>query len=156
VDCGDHRFPVDRANEQITRVGVGLLWATEARERLGRPHLPLLDIGSTGERLPGPAEDRDPSFPITVEIGECLSQRAHQISVEGVSLVRTVQRVRCDVPLPGIADELLAVRHLLPSHLLRWRPSTAPTTAACSCLSSSFAIAAQTMRKLRSLPTEKP
>src|SRR5882757_10969785 len=46
VHCGDHRFPVDRANEQITRVRVGLLRATEARKLLGRPHLPLLDVGS--------------------------------------------------------------------------------------------------------------
>src|SRR4029077_5590355 len=108
VHRGDHRFPVDRANEQITRVGVGLLRATEARKLLGRPHLPLLDVGSTGERLPGSAEDRDPSFPITIEISERLSQRSHEVGVKGITLVRTVQRDRGDVPLPGIADERLA------------------------------------------------
>ncbi len=111
---GDHRFPVDRANEQIPRMGVGLLRAAEARERLGRPHLPLLNVGPAGECLAGPAEDRDPSFPITVEISECLPQRSHQIGVEGISLVRTVQRDRGDVPLPRIADERLAgVSHLI-------------------------------------------
>jgi hypothetical protein len=99
---------------QIPCVGVGLLRAAEARERLGRPHLPLLNVGPAGKCLAGPAEDRDPSFPITVEIDECLPQRSHQIGVEGVSLVRTVQRDRGDAPLPGIADKLWAGRcHLI-------------------------------------------
>jgi hypothetical protein len=99
---------------QIPCVGVGLLRAAEARERLRRPHLPLLNVGPAGKCLAGPAEDRDPSFPITVEIDECLPQRSHQIGVEGVSLVRTVQRDRGDVPLPGIADKLWAGRcHLI-------------------------------------------
>ena len=95
-------------------MGVGLLRATKARERLGRPHLPLLNVGTAGECLAGSAEDRYASFPITVEISECLPQRPHQIGVEGISLVRTVQRDRGDVPLPRIADKRLAgVSHLI-------------------------------------------
>src|SRR5262249_689505 len=108
VHRGDHGFPVDRPYEQIPCVGVGFLRAAEARELLGRPHLPLLDVCSPGERLPGSAEDRDPSFPITIEISERLSQRSHEVGVKGITLVRTVQRDRGGVPLPRIVDERLA------------------------------------------------
>jgi hypothetical protein len=50
-------------------VGIGFLRAAEACERLGRTHLPLLNVGSAGKRFSGSAQHCYARFRITVELG---------------------------------------------------------------------------------------
>src|SRR5215470_11499297 len=68
VHGSDHRLPVDGANEQITRVGIGLLRTAEPPEFLRRSHLTFLNIRTAGECFACSAEYRHVCILILIEL----------------------------------------------------------------------------------------
>ena len=122
--CCDHRLPVDRAGQQITRVGTPALRSAERLELLAFAQLALMHVGAARKGAAVAADDRDVRLRVEVEAPKRVRQMPHQLVAEGIEPIGPVQGQGGDLVLATILDEVGAA-HLRPLYCLPMAPGRA-------------------------------